>query len=78
MKDSDPQGPPTFEDWITPREAAALLGVTSHHVRYLTRKGIIEGRKFGHAWMVSRTSVEDYAATERRPGPRSRTPSESD
>lgn len=64
-------------EWLTPREAAELLGVTSDHARYLARTGIIEARKFGHAWMLRRTSVEAYAASERRPGPRPRETSAS-
>jgi len=64
-----------LDDWITPREAAELIGVTSHQVRYLARKGVIEALKFGHAWMVKRASVETYAAKERHPGPKPREPS---
>jgi len=65
-------------EWLTPREAAELLGVTSDHARYLARAGVIEARKFGHAWMLRRASVEAYAASERRPGPRPRRPSTAD
>jgi excisionase family DNA binding protein len=59
-----------FEAWLTPREAAELIGVTAHQVRHLARSGALEARRFGHAWMLKRTSVEEYAASERRPGPR--------
>ena len=65
-------------DWITPREAAELIGVTSDHARYLARAGIIEARKFGHAWMLNRAAVEAYAASERHPGPKPQEPSASD
>jgi hypothetical protein len=30
---------PTPGDWITPREAAAIIGVTGDHARYLARAG---------------------------------------
>jgi len=56
--------------WVTPMEAAVLIGVTAAHVRYLAREGLIEARKFGASWMVRYDSVEWYAAQERRPGPR--------
>jgi excisionase family DNA binding protein len=59
-------------NWITPAEAAQLIGVTPAHVRYLARTGLIEARKFGTSWMVRRDSVEQYAVSERRPGPKSR------
>lgn len=60
----------SLQDWLTPRQAAEIIGVTDDHVRYLARTGKIEAQKFGHAWMLRRTSVEAYAASERRPGPK--------
>lgn len=65
----------TLENWITPREAASLIRVTADHVRHLARAGVIEARKFGHAWMLQRAAVEAYAAAERRPGPKTQEPS---
>lgn len=59
-----------LETWITPREAAAMIGVTSHQVRHLARSKVLEARKFGHAWLVSRASVEAYAQIEHHPGPK--------
>ena len=67
-----------LEAWITPREAAELIGITNDHARHLARTGAIEARKFGHAWMLKRASVEAYAASERRPGPRPQEPSPSE
>ena len=67
-----------LDGWITPQEASEMLGVTSQHVRYLAREGLIEARKFGYAWMVKQSSVEEYAATDRRPGPKPRGLSPSD
>jgi excisionase family DNA binding protein len=71
---SDPGGPGqlVLDDWITPREAAEMLGVTQHHVRFMARAGTIEGRKFGYAWMIKRASVEAYAESYRHPGPKPR------
>jgi excisionase family DNA binding protein len=78
MSESNPSDRLELDKWITPREAAELVGVTSDHVRYLARAGVIEARKFGHAWMIKETSVEAYAASERRPGPKSQESSTSD
>ena len=58
------------EEWITTQEAAKIIGVTRNHIRYLIRYGKLEAKKFGRAWMVSRKSAEEYAATERKPGPK--------
>ena len=62
---------PTLEPWITPREAAEILAITPHQVRHLARTGVLIGQKFGHAWMIERASVETYATSDRRPGPKS-------
>jgi excisionase family DNA binding protein len=71
MNEPGTPGGLVLDDWITPREAAELIGVTSDHVRHLARAGIIEAQKFGHAWMLKRAAVEAYTASERRPGPKS-------
>jgi len=34
------------------KEAAEKLGLSHEHVRLLVRKGIIEGKKVGHDWVV--------------------------
>jgi len=54
--------------WITTREAAAILGVTLHQVSHLAREGTIKALKIAHSWMVEQTSVEAYAASDRRTG----------
>jgi excisionase family DNA binding protein len=58
------------EEWITTQEAAEIIGVTRNHIRYLIRNGKLEAKRFGRAWMVSYKSTEEYAATERKPGPK--------
>ena len=77
---SDPGGPDhlVLDDWITPREASELIGVTPNQVRHLARQGTIKARKFGHAWMINRASAEAYAASDHRPGPKPQESSSSD
>jgi excisionase family DNA binding protein len=67
-----------LDGWITPREAAERLGVTQDHVRHLARKGILSGRRFGYGWLLTQESVEAYASTERRPGPKPDQPSKTE
>jgi excisionase family DNA binding protein len=67
-----------LDDWITPREAAELLGVTQQQARHLARTEVIQARKFGRAWMMLRASVEAYAQTARHPGPKSPLSSKAD
>jgi excisionase family DNA binding protein len=58
------------EEWITTVDAARILGVTIAHVSNLLRRGKLIGRKFGRSWMVSKASVEAYASSYRKPGPK--------
>jgi len=61
-----------LNEWITPTEAARVIRVTQHQVRYLPRAGILESHRFGRAWMVKREAVKQYAAQERKRGPKPR------
>ncbi|MBN1890585.1 MAG: helix-turn-helix domain-containing protein [Thermoflexales bacterium] len=63
-----------LDEWITPAEAAEIIGVTPYQVRHLARTGTVEARKFGRAWMIKRDSVRAYAAQERHPGPKPQEP----
>ncbi len=58
-------------EWITSRQAAEMIGVTTDHVAYLVRQGVLSALRFGRVWMISRASALAYAQTERRPGPKS-------
>ncbi len=57
-------------EWITSRQAADMIGVTTDHVAYLVRQGVLAALRFGRVWMISRASALAYAETERRPGPK--------
>ena len=78
MSDPGGLGNLVLDDWITPREASELIGVTPNQVRHLARQGTIKARKFGHAWMIDRASADAYAASDHRPGPKPRELSSSD
>lgn len=58
------------EEWITTREAAEIIGVSIKQVSYLLINSRIKGKKFGRFWMVNKQSAEEYAALERKPGPK--------
>jgi excisionase family DNA binding protein len=57
-------------NYLTSGEAAKILGITNGRVRQLLIKGTLKGKRFGHIWMVDRRSVERYAASGRKPGPK--------
>ena len=61
-------------DWLTPSEAAALLGpaedeaaeTSGYHVNYirrLMRKGRLKGRKAGLVWLIEWDSLQTYLTT---------------
>ena len=56
-------------EWISVREAAEYTGYCEAHIRYLLRKGKVEGRKFGRDWFTTRNALHEYMATDPRPGP---------
>lgn len=56
--------------YISSKEAATILGVNDSRVRQLLLAGILSGRKFGPVWLVSKASVNKYALTDRKPGPK--------
>jgi hypothetical protein len=43
--------------WITPQQAAAVLGITAHGVRDLLRRHRLEGRRCERGWQVDAASV---------------------
>ncbi len=58
--------------WITTGEASQLSGLSGGYLRRLLAKGLIRGKRFGHVWLVSKTSLEKYIVIERKPGPQAK------
>ena len=58
--------------YISAREAAEIIGVEheSRQVASLCREGKLICRKVANRWLVSRSSAEQYARSERKPGPK--------
>ena len=45
-------------NWLDPRQAARLAGVTSGYVCYLLKQGVIKGHKLDDgSWLVDRSSL---------------------
>ena len=54
---------------MTVRDAATRLGVSVRRVLQLIGEGTIRGTQLNpRMWIVDRSDVERYAATERKPG----------
>jgi len=49
---------PLHSEYMDAREAAARLGYTVQHTRFLLREGRLPGLKFGRDWLVPRSAVE--------------------
>lgn len=47
-------------------EAAAKLGLTDRHVRFLLKRGELSGRKLGHDWVVLSLDYERKRKPKRR------------
>ena len=56
-------------EWISTREAAEYTGYSRGHICYLLSHGLVEGRKFGRDWFTTKEALDEYLATDPRPGP---------
>jgi excisionase family DNA binding protein len=56
------------EDYMTTDEAAKLSGFTEQYIRKLIRQKRIDGQKVRRDWILSRSSLERFLATERPVG----------
>jgi len=56
-------------EWISVKEAAEYTGYTPRHIRNLLASGLVEGRKFGRDWFTTAKALDEYMATDPRPGP---------
>ena len=54
--------------YITVRVASQISGYSPSHVRYLLRTDRLEGVKFGRDWLTTAEAIENYKATNPRPG----------
>lgn len=54
---------------LTISEVAARLGITATRVRLLVRQGRIPARRFGRAWVIAETDLDQYQPRPQgRPG----------
>ena len=44
-----------ISDWISTKDAAELTGYNEQHIRRLLRSKLVEGKKWGRDWMVSKS-----------------------
>lgn len=62
---------PMIDNHVTVTQAADILKLKSTgRVRQLLLQGKLKGRHFGNIWMIEKSSVEAYATSRRKPGPK--------
>jgi hypothetical protein len=61
---------PTAEDLISLQDAAQSSGLSQGHLAHLIRSGDLWGKKIGRNWVTTKQAVEDYLATQPKPGPK--------
>lgn len=52
-------------DFLSVKDAAERLGVSQQRVRSMLRSGQLDGRQIGKQWLISPSSVEVYASSNR-------------
>lgn len=55
---------------VTTPEAARLSGLSKNYLATLLRKGKLEGFQLARDWFVYLDSLEQFLATNRKPGPK--------
>ena len=64
----------TLSDWMSVKEAADYARKSQNHIRHLLRTGLVQGRKFGRDWFTTKEALDEYLATDPRPGPKTNDP----
>lgn len=67
----DNAGETAAQPLISLAQAADLSGLSPGHLRLLVSQGKLWGVKIGRNWVTTAAAVNDYLASDRRPGPNS-------
>jgi len=51
---------PDLSEYVTTQEAAERLGIHVKTIPRMVKRKKLDRIRFGHAWMVSKQSVQDY------------------
>lgn len=58
-----------FENYVTVADAAKRLNIHPESVRRLIRAGKLPARKFANAWLIEKSTLEQFASNyDPRPG----------
>ena len=62
--------PSDLTDYISSEDASKLSGFHMGYIAVLAATGKVQAKKFASVWLISKSSLDDYLATERRTGPK--------
>jgi excisionase family DNA binding protein len=55
-----------MSEYISTKEAAAIMGITESLVRRWAREGKIAGKRFGRDWQIEKAAANAYKPTRTR------------
>ena len=61
---------PDSSKLISVIQASEISGLSTRHIRLLLGQGKLSGVKLGRDWFTTEQALENYMATDRRPGPK--------
>ena len=64
----------TVPDLVLIEEAAQQSSYDKNHIRYLARKGLIQGKKIGSIWLINLDSLKEYESRMNAEGTQRHTP----
>lgn len=59
-----------IKGYVTSNEAAEIANVTPGRIRQLLVEGRLKAKRLGRDWFIKRESIEAYAQSNRKPGPK--------
>lgn len=59
-----------MDEWMSTKKAAEYTGYSPGYIRQLLIHGRVEGHKFGRDWVTTKEALDEYLATNPRPGPK--------
>jgi hypothetical protein len=68
--DNRPDYQPRLDELISLKEAAGMSGLSQGHLSQLIRTGVLWGKKIGRNWVTTKQAIQNYLATQPRPGPK--------
>lgn len=63
---------PAKDQLLSTDQAAQYAGLSKSHIQWLLLKGKLKGVRIGRFWVTTPVNIDEYLATDPRPGPKRR------